>query len=146
MDIYIPIQSREVAQIFHPAHLVIKQRRMRHVPDVATSLARILSEDGNRALCRLGEPGQCAQECGLPCSVVAEEGVTAPLIEFSRHAAQGGKSPELLDHVRDFDSARLPGFWCHLLDSESMHFAHYLQSSKDCSPKAARKNGLDNSD
>ena len=36
-----PVEPREVAQILHPAHLVIQQGRMRHVAEFAASLARI---------------------------------------------------------------------------------------------------------
>ena len=74
---------------------------MRHVPYLAASIARVLPEDRNRSLRRLGKPSKAPQQSGLPSPVVAENGMKAPGIKFGRDAAQGGKSPELLDHIPD---------------------------------------------
>jgi hypothetical protein len=76
---------------------------MRHVPNLAASVARALPENRNRSLRRLGKPGKAAQQSGFPCPVVAEDGVKTSRIKFGRDAAQGGKSPELLDHIPDGD-------------------------------------------
>ena len=98
-----PIQPGEVAQVLHPAHLVIEQRRMRHVADIAAGGARSFPEDRNCPARRVSESGEGPQQSRLPCPVIAEDRVEASAVKFGGHAAQRGKSPELLDDVADGD-------------------------------------------
>ncbi len=98
-----PVQSGEVAEILHAAHLVVEQRGMRHVANVAAGGSRSFAQDRNLAAGGMSKSGERAQQCGLPCSVVAENRVESSCVELGRDAAQRGEAPELLDDVADGD-------------------------------------------
>src|SRR5512135_3125913 len=86
------IQFGKIPQILHPAHLVIKKRRMRHVADLrAESLDVGGAENGKLPPRRMREAGNGSQQCGLPCAVIAEDDVKLPCRKFSGYASQGRK-------------------------------------------------------
>src|SRR5208283_1804561 len=95
------VEPGKVAQVLHAAHLVVEQRRVRHISDVAAGSFRSLAENGNLAARGLRQAGQRAQQGGLAGAVVAENGVEASRVKFGGHAAQRGKASELLDDVVD---------------------------------------------
>ena len=97
------VEVREVAKVLDAAHFVVEERRVGHVTDVAAGRFRSPSKDRNFAAGGVCEPGERAQERGLSCPIVAEDGVEAPGIEFCGDAAQGGEASKLLDHVADGD-------------------------------------------
>ena len=102
------VKPRKVAQILHPAHLVVEQRRMRHVTNLAAGVLRSLAENRNLAARRLRQPSQRPQQRGLPRPVVAENRVKSSRIKFRVHAAQRGKASELLDDVPAMTMRGLP--------------------------------------
>ena len=55
---------------------------------------------------RLDQPGKNAQESSLPCPVVAQDCVQPPRGEFGTHAAQCGKTTELLHQCVNRDDRR----------------------------------------
>ena len=92
------VQAGEVAQVLHAAHFVVEQRRMRHVAELRADLAQIGgSQHGNAAAGCGSQSGESAQQRGLPCPVVAEDGVEASGGEAGSHSAQGGEASELFD-------------------------------------------------
>src|SRR5580704_11389268 len=92
------IQPGKVLQVLHPAHLVIEQGRMRHVPHLLADVVKLLSpEDRDVAAGRLAEACQGAQQCSFARAVIAENGVEFPAGKFRGDAAQRGKTAKLLD-------------------------------------------------
>src|SRR4029077_1414136 len=96
------VESCEVAEVLHAAHLVVEKRGVGHVAELAADLTGLnTSENNDRAAGGSDEPGEHAQESGLAGAVVAQNSVKAPGGERRGHAAQRGKAPELLDQVCD---------------------------------------------
>src|SRR5208282_2130386 len=91
----------------HPAHLVIEQRRMRHITHLLANVVKLAGAK-NRDLAARGlvESRQSAQQGGLAGAVVAENGVKFSAGKFRGNAAQSRKTAELLDQVRDGDDGR----------------------------------------
>ena len=58
---------------------------------------RSFPEHADGALRRFSQSGQSAQQRGLPCSVVAEDGVKVSGVKFGGHSAQRSKASKLLD-------------------------------------------------
>ena len=104
------VEAGDVAQVFHAAHLVVQQGRVGHVADVAAGLVRGPAQDGNRAARGMRQPGQRAQQSGLPCPVVAEDDVELARVKVRGDPAQCGEPAELFDqiayaHLRRFRSS-----------------------------------------
>ena len=52
------------------------------------------------------QAGQSSEQSGLPCPVVAENGVETPGSELRAHTTQGGEASKLLDQTGDDDGGR----------------------------------------
>ena len=101
------VQAREVAQVLHSTHFVVKQRRMGHVSELTAHGAKIgCSQHRNAPSRRRSQPGHSAQQGCLPCSVVAENGVETSGSKLRAHAAQGGEASILLDEIGNDDGGR----------------------------------------
>src|SRR3954470_18629057 len=97
------IQARKVAQVLHAAHLVVKQRRVRHISEAARTVLRGFSENANGSLRRCSQAGKRTKQSRLPCSIVTENGMQSAGIKFGGNTSKGSKSSELLDDVGNDD-------------------------------------------
>src|SRR5579863_2168504 len=95
------VKPRKVSEIFNPAHLVIKQRRVRHISDFPARLLRRLTQNRNRSPRRMRQSRQCPQQSRLPRPVIAQNHVKLTRAELRVHSAQRRETSELLDQIPD---------------------------------------------
>ena len=102
-----PVKPGEVGEILRPAHLVIKQGRMRHISDLMADIAEFTGAQ-NRDFTARGLVQSCerTQEGRFASAVIAEDGIEFSAGKFRGNTAQGRKPAKLLDQVRD-DNNRL---------------------------------------
>src|SRR5208282_4898898 len=105
------VQPGKVFQVLHPAHLVIEQRRMRHVAHLLADVVKLPgAEDRDLAARGLVESCESTQQCSFAGAVIAENGIEFAAGKLRGNAAQRGKTAKLLDQVRDCDDVDGRGF------------------------------------
>src|SRR5258708_9562605 len=105
------IETGKVSKVLHPAHLVIKKRRMRHVTDLLANVAKPAGpKDRNLAARRLAESRQSAEQCSFAGAVIAENGIEFSARKFRSNSAQRSKTAKLFDQIRDSDDGDGRGF------------------------------------
>src|SRR5690348_7562857 len=94
------VECGKVAQVLHAAHIFVKQRGMSHVADFGGGCAQVSgAQHGDAAARRRRQANHGAQERGLPCPVIAQDGVELARRKFRTQIAQGGKTAENLAYV-----------------------------------------------
>src|SRR5882762_11865232 len=94
---------------------------MRHVADLMADIVKFLrAENRDLSAGGLAETCESAEQRGLSCAIIAQDGIELSAGELGGDAAQGGEAAKLLDQVGDGDDgcgfshrlkANLPSRW-----------------------------------